>query len=402
LENLPTNDEAPVQERLVEKSSIERELEGYLSKIKFGDLLAVCRKSRGLTLAEFGSLIGGSKQYVSGVENGRNSISLVKALRIASHIGEDPAFFARIWVNEQLDDSGFCHLNSNIFRNENEFQETAELEYPVLDFFADYICSEIGIRIQQQMYQEFSDRLLEISQQLGLGDLQGLYDHCKSHEIDETLNEYLSFAALSNSNSFFQNRNVFEEFEAIVNSGISESKNKAKKIRIWCVGCGRGEEAYSIALLLEELGGVEYEIVATDSNSAVLKFAEEGAYSQFQAQNGLPSKLLLKYFTRSMKTKTQASFVVGKAIKSKIDFRHFSLQAKFNKLGDFDYIFCNHVFHPTPSGANSILLQKFHESLIENGKLLVGNDEKLSDPGFKKLFSKHKSKKVAFYNKLVS
>jgi chemotaxis protein methyltransferase CheR len=50
-------------------------------------------------------------------------------------------------------------------------------------------------------------------------------------------------------------------------------------IRIWCAGCSTGEEAYSLAILLEEEGLLERSLIyATDIDRESIRLAEAGAY----------------------------------------------------------------------------------------------------------------------------
>src|SRR6185436_4287177 len=75
-----------------------------------------------------------------------------------------------------------------------------------------------------------------------------------------------------------------------------------RRIRIWCAAASSGQEPYSLALCLKEMGkelrGWRIEIVGTDLSTEVLEKAKSGIYSQFEVQRGLPVLMLIKYFTQ--------------------------------------------------------------------------------------------------------
>ena len=65
-------------------------------------------------------------------------------------------------------------------------------------------------------------------------------------------------------------------------------------MRIWCAAGSTGQEPYSLAMSLKEMGaaltGWRVEIIATDLSEEVLEKAKSGIYSQFEVQRGLRSR----------------------------------------------------------------------------------------------------------------
>src|SRR5919197_4508305 len=73
------------------------------------------------------------------------------------------------------------------------------------------------------------------------------------------------------------------------------------EIRLWSAGCGTGEEAYSLAILLAEVLGEELErftvrLFATDLDTAAVAYARRGVYPA-SALASLPRDLVERYFT---------------------------------------------------------------------------------------------------------
>src|SRR5512141_1175548 len=77
-------------------------------------------------------------------------------------------------------------------------------------------------------------------------------------------------------------------------------KKGSSKVRIWSAGCSSGEEAYTIAILLNEHGYYEqgqFEIFASDINQQVLARARKGVYRE-NAFRATPAHLREKYFSK--------------------------------------------------------------------------------------------------------
>src|SRR5262249_28333444 len=78
------------------------------------------------------------------------------------------------------------------------------------------------------------------------------------------------------------------------------AKETNSPIRVWSAGCASGEEAYSLAILLAELVGVDdfrnrVKVYATDIDEEQLAEARQAAYSD-EALAGLPQDLRERYF----------------------------------------------------------------------------------------------------------
>ncbi len=116
-------------------------------------------------------------------------------------------------------------------------------------------------------------------------------EYLKKLEKDENeQREFINEIGI-NVSSFFRNRKTFEKIKQIV---LPELRKK-KKILIWSAGCAMGEEPYSLAILLREENINNYKIIATDSDSEVIKKAKEGVYTKEKVEE-IPVKFLKKYF----------------------------------------------------------------------------------------------------------
>src|SRR6478736_5950638 len=117
---------------------------------------------------------------------------------------------------------------------------------------------------------------------------------------DRTLENAVVDAMTTNETLFFRDRAPFDLFRDVILPERLAANAASRTLRIWCAAVSSGQEAYSLAMLLddvaERLAGWKVEIVGTDISTEILEKARAGIYSQFEIQRGLPIQMLLKYF----------------------------------------------------------------------------------------------------------
>lgn len=180
-----------------------------------------------------------------------------------------------------------------------------------------------------------------------------------------------------NVTTFFRNPDVFKSLR----EQIKEKFSNNNSIKIWCAGCSSGEEPYSVAIMLKELGLLEKSLIyATDINDVILEYAKNGAYSYksfeifkdhyLHSGGGLEFE---EYFNQ------YSDFVtVKKDIKDKILFFKHNLTLE-KILNQFQVIICRNVLIYFNKNLTMKVFHLFDNSLNENGLLVLGESETLYD-----------------------
>jgi len=144
-------------------------------------------------------------------------------------------------------------------------------------------------------------------------------------------------------------------------------------LRIWHAGCSTGEEVYTMAILLSEMGLYQNaKIVGSDLSSRVLAAAEVGEYhANFKRYSKsllevLPTLNMGKYFDHSPN-----QFSVKKHLKSKISFVQNNL-VKGEILGQFNMILCRNVMIYFDEQLKMRVLEHFYNSLEEDALFIIG------------------------------
>ena len=172
--------------------------------------------------------------------------------------------------------------------------------------------------------------------------------------------------------------NLDRLIERIVSSENAElvnaSRSQRRRLRIWSAACSRGQEAYSIAMLLEDMSaqlrGWQIEIVASDISSSAVEQAREGLFNQFEVQRGLPVTHLLRHFTRDGE-----QWRISERLRSVIDFRQHNLLDDFSLLGTFDIIFCRNVLIYFDVARRNEVLGRIKRQTAPDGLIILGGTE---------------------------
>jgi chemotaxis protein methyltransferase CheR len=152
-----------------------------------------------------------------------------------------------------------------------------------------------------------------------------------------------------------------------------------KDMRIWSAGCSSGEEAYTIAMFIDDYfggdkKGWDTKILATDISERVLSMAAKGVYL---TENLEPFKPAWRsaYFNR---VDDENSQVVDR-LRREIVFRKFNLmerQLPFKKK--FHNIWCRNVMIYFDAKTKNELVDRFYDMTESGGYLFVGHSESIS------------------------
>lgn len=187
---------------------------------------------------------------------------------------------------------------------------------------------------------------------------------------NESVAAALTEAVTINDTSFFREPAQFGSLRALL-PGILRARGKSKRLRIWSSACASGQEAYSIAMLLDEMNlaaqGWMIDLIASDLSGEALARAEKGSYSQFEVQRGLSPDQLARYFTGE-----DGGFAICERLRRMVTFRRFNLLDSFGWLDDLDLVFCRNVLIYFDRGTKRDIVERFAECLGENGLLLLG------------------------------
>ena len=225
--------------------------------------------------------------------------------------------------------------------------------------------------IDFSLYRESMVRR-RILRRLALCNIDGLAEYSRRLENDSCELAALERDLLITVTSFFRGPESFESLKKTVFPRILQGRPPNAPIRVWVVGCATGEEAFSIAISLQEFldetgAAFPVRIFATDINGPAIERARSGRYPENIAVD-LTHERLNRYFTR-----IEGGYQVSKKLAEMCVFSRHNLigDPQFSKL---DLISCRNVLIYLGSVQKDII-PLFHHALKPTGFLMLGASE---------------------------
>ena len=184
--------------------------------------------------------------------------------------------------------------------------------------------------------------------------------------------------------SFFRDTDAFLALESLVIPKLFTEKPRGGVIRVWSAGCSTGEEAYSIAMLLQEhmerlRQSYTVQVFATDIDGRAIATARNGLFAASISECISPERLA-RFFT----LEPGAGYRIHKGIRDMLIFSEQDLikDPPFSRL---DLISCRNLLIYMDGPLQKRLIPLFHYALNPGGLLFLGSSEGIGE--FEQLFS---------------
>ena len=249
---------------------------------------------------------------------------------------------------------------------------TGELENADFKALLDHIRSSRGDDFSGYKRSSLMRRVGRRMQAAGVDTFTDYIDYLEvhPHEFQQLFN-----TLLINVTSFFRDASAWDTIRTEILPAILRKKPGESAIRVWSAGCASGEEAYSMAILLAELLGVEafqerFKIYATDLDDEALAEARQATYSQ-QKVEGLSEAQLEQFFEHN-----EGLYTFRKDLRRLVIFgRHDLIQdAPISKV---DLLLCRNTLMYFNAETQRRILARFHFALRDSGYLFLGKAEML-------------------------
>jgi chemotaxis protein methyltransferase CheR len=228
----------------------------------------------------------------------------------------------------------------------------------------------------------FDTRLTKLLRNQGMTHLQELVLHLRSSK-DPSLERAVAEAMTINETSFFRDSRPFDLLRTDLLPKLIETRRHARSLRFWSAACSTGQEAYSIAMMINEhfpmLTGWNIRVEGTDICGEVVRRAQAATYHRIEMNRGLPARSIVRYFDHQ-----DEDWTVKPEVRRLCNFRQANLCASplpFNRAGDrFDIILLRNVMLYFSQETRRALLAGIHRLLPPDGVLILGSTEQPADP----------------------
>ena len=266
------------------------------------------------------------------------------------------------------------------------------------EFLRKLLKDRSGLDLSADKQYLVESRLLPLARRLSLGGISELVQKMKGMGAESLISDVVE-AMTTNETFFFRDKVPFDHLREEMLPALLQARAARRSLRIWCAASSTGQEPYSIAMTLKELGpavaGWRFEIIATDLSPQVLEKSKSGLFSQFEVQRGLPIQLLVKYFKQAGEV-----WELSPEIRAMVQHRQLNLLHDFSSLGTFDIVFCRNVLIYFDQTTKVGILERIAKRLEPDGYLTLGAAETVV--GLTDAFKPHNSRRGVYLPNLKS
>jgi chemotaxis protein methyltransferase CheR len=242
---------------------------------------------------------------------------------------------------------------------------------------ATLIWRETGIEIGANRHAMIRSRLARRMRTLGLDTITAYRDLV----LDSTSEElpHLISCLTTNVSSFFREPHHFDLLIETARTTLLPRLAKQGRVRLWSAGCALGQEAWTMAMVLSDLGLTpdrgDVRILATDIDPIALQSAAAGRYTEAMLE-GLPPERRRSALIKDPETN---EWSVAEPLRRLLTFRELNLIRPFPVRGPFDVIFCRNVMIYFDDRTQVDLCRRLAAVLGEGGLLCIGHSERIAE-----------------------
>jgi chemotaxis protein methyltransferase CheR len=242
-----------------------------------------------------------------------------------------------------------------------------------LAVLAAFLRRRSGVVVDQSKAYLIEARLQPVLRQRGIPDFETLVQKVRGSR-EPALEQDVLNAMMTHETSFFRDRAPFETVKQLLPE-LLKRRAVARHLVIWSAAASSGQEAYSLAMLLNEqfreaLAGWSVRILATDFSEPVLARARAGLYSDFEVARHLPVELRDRYFVR-----LQGKWSIAHECRKYVEFRQMNLLDPWQGVPPCDIAFLRNVLIYFDVQTRAAILAKMRLTVRPDGALFLGGAE---------------------------
>lgn len=229
----------------------------------------------------------------------------------------------------------------------------------------------LGVVVDEEKQKSVNEKLAPVMESHGYASLKALADGMREESANNLCLSVLQ-AITAHESVWFG----YPEIASLLNNYVLPGvvNQNVADFRIWLVGCGHGQIAYSLAITIDafkqQYGTTcNIEVVATDLSEETVKRASEGGFTSSML-TGLSEPLKQQYLSEN-----NGLWEVDESIRSMIHFTRCDLLGGVGGMGHCDLIICPDQLVYFSNGVKSEILGGFAELLDPSGMLIVGTNE---------------------------
>ncbi|SDB01838.1 chemotaxis protein methyltransferase CheR [Desulfonatronum thiosulfatophilum] len=255
----------------------------------------------------------------------------------------------------------------------------AEISPDFLSRLGTLIGKKMGLRIEDNKLDDLRRAVLDLWTTQGSESPEAFMRTLLDSSLSDQYIPLLAERLTTGETYFFREQNSLDALRLHILPRLMAAQPSRRSLRIWCAGCSSGEEAYTVAMLLDhnlpEPPTWNIRILATDINPRALEKARRGVYSKWSFR-GVSDAIRDRYFLPLGNN----TYAVKPRYRANVTFAPLNLAtdeypALLNNTHSLDLIICRNVMIYLLPETIRRVLTGFYRCLVEGGWLIVSASE---------------------------
>ena len=251
---------------------------------------------------------------------------------------------------------------------------------------SDLVGEKVGIKLPDVKRTLVEGRLRKRMRAL---EFDSLNDYCEWLFDCDGLNQelpHLVDVVTTNKTDFFREPDHYDSLEHLIIPDLLRRREPNPRIKIWSAASSNGAEAYSAAMVLEDMvrqqGSFRYAVLGTDVSGLVLTQARRAIYSS-EWMEPVPQQMRARYVMKSRRPGQRAEVRIVPEIRRQVAFRYLNLiDSSYPIDRDVDVIFLRNVLIYFEKPVQEMVITKLLGHLRPGGYLILGHSESMIGNGF--------------------
>ncbi|OIQ92229.1 chemotaxis protein methyltransferase cher2 [mine drainage metagenome] len=245
---------------------------------------------------------------------------------------------------------------------------------------SEFVATQTGLYFPQERWGDLERGIAAAAPDFNFSDRESCAHWLLSAPLTRHMNEVLASHLSVGETYFFREKQSLEIFgEQVLAQLLQSRRQNERRFRIWSAGCSTGEEAYTIAILLDrlipDLKEWNITILATDFNPKFLRKAAQGVYGEWSFRDA-PVWLRERYFTKC----SDGRFEIHPRIRKMVTFSYLNFAEDVypslsNNTSAMDVILCRNVLMYFTAQRAKQVAGNFYRALVDGGWLIVSPAE---------------------------
>ena len=241
---------------------------------------------------------------------------------------------------------------------------------------SEFVAEKTGLHFPPERWSDLQYGLVGAATEFGFEDVARCTDWLLAAPLTTAQLQTLASHLTIGETYFLREKPTFDVLaHRVLPDLIHSRRGREQRLRLWSAGCCTGEEAYSLAILLQQLlpdlADWQVTILATDINPHFLRKAVAGSYGEWSFRDA-PVGFKELYFHRNK----AGRYVVAPEIKAMVTIEHLNLvedgyPSLATDTNAMDLIFCRNVLMYFTPAQTRKAIGKLHRSLLDGGWLAV-------------------------------